>query len=369
MPLKLQAESFDFNAGINVTGSGTFSDGTQGLILGAYTGGSGYGAIYPYGVTPGATNYSFVSNSSSTNLNAATQVILAIGGTGVLTTTSTGINVTGTGTFSSNISAGAGTGGNIISVNGGNSGTGAGALLSTSNAGSIILAFGNKSAITGGAYDPTPYIYAVSPLLINTDVTATSFTGAGTGLTGTAAALNIGGNSATATNAAQWGTLVSNWTSGVQGGGISSLLGVHTNGTAYAFSLVAIKDWLGLSTPFLPLTGGTISRDVADAVEVLTVDQHNASSTGNIQNWKFAGLEVAHLEKDGTFVSNANIHGSGNLEVSGLVQGSQFKLTSLNPAPSSSSDTGTAGEIRFTADYIYLCTGTNTWKRAALTTF
>jgi hypothetical protein len=38
-------------------------------------------------------------------------------------------------------------------------------------------------------------------------------------------------------------------------------------------------------------------------------------------------------------------------------------------APSSSSDTGTAGQIKYDSNYIYVCTATNTWKRVALSTW
>ena len=47
----------------------------------------------------------------------------------------------------------------------------------------------------------------------------------------------------------------------------------------------------------------------------------------------------------------------------------QMDLAALNTAPASASAAGTTGEIRFTADYIYVCTATNTWKRAALSTW
>lgn len=47
----------------------------------------------------------------------------------------------------------------------------------------------------------------------------------------------------------------------------------------------------------------------------------------------------------------------------------QYNLSTLNTAPSSATDTGTAGEIRITATYIYVCTATNTWVRAALSTW
>jgi hypothetical protein len=47
----------------------------------------------------------------------------------------------------------------------------------------------------------------------------------------------------------------------------------------------------------------------------------------------------------------------------------KYSVTAMQTAPSSAGDTGTAGEIRFTADYIYTCVATNTWKRVALATW
>lgn len=46
-----------------------------------------------------------------------------------------------------------------------------------------------------------------------------------------------------------------------------------------------------------------------------------------------------------------------------------YKVSALNTAPSSASDTGTTGEIRYTSDYIYVCVATDTWKRVALSTW
>lgn len=48
---------------------------------------------------------------------------------------------------------------------------------------------------------------------------------------------------------------------------------------------------------------------------------------------------------------------------------SQLKLSALNTAPSSSTASGTFGEIRITSTYIYVCTATNTWVRSALSTW
>ena len=46
-----------------------------------------------------------------------------------------------------------------------------------------------------------------------------------------------------------------------------------------------------------------------------------------------------------------------------------YSISALNTAPASASATGTLGEIRYTADYIYVCTATDTWKRAALSSW
>ena len=37
--------------------------------------------------------------------------------------------------------------------------------------------------------------------------------------------------------------------------------------------------------------------------------------------------------------------------------------------PSSASDTGTAGTIAWDADFIYICTATDTWRRVAIATW
>lgn len=47
------------------------------------------------------------------------------------------------------------------------------------------------------------------------------------------------------------------------------------------------------------------------------------------------------------------------------VTSTQYKLSALNTAPSSATDTGTAGEVRFTTTGIYICVATNSWIKAA----
>lgn len=62
--------------------------------------------------------------------------------------------------------------------------------------------------------------------------------------------------------------------------------------------------------------------------------------------------------------------GFGTTAPSGLVDINDDKVRVRNPkTPASATDSGNAGEIAWDTDYIYVCTATNTWKRAALTTW
>jgi len=59
-------------------------------------------------------------------------------------------------------------------------------------------------------------------------------------------------------------------------------------------------------------------------------------------------------------------HDGTNWTMQGTVAATQFRVLALNTAPATATSTGTAGEIRVTASYIYVCTATNTWVRTAL---
>jgi hypothetical protein len=44
-------------------------------------------------------------------------------------------------------------------------------------------------------------------------------------------------------------------------------------------------------------------------------------------------------------------------------------LNITTSTPSSPTSTGSAGDIAWDSDYIYICTATNTWKRLAISTW
>ena len=67
----------------------------------------------------------------------------------------------------------------------------------------------------------------------------------------------------------------------------------------------------------------------------------------------------AELSSDSEILTTGNLQGD-------TVKANTLHVTGLNSAPLTKTDSGTAGEIRFTSDHIYVCTATNNWKRVAI---
>jgi len=59
---------------------------------------------------------------------------------------------------------------------------------------------------------------------------------------------------------------------------------------------------------------------------------------------------------------------SHDLTVTGTLTANGSTILTTH-TPSSSSDTGTTGQIAWDSSYIYICTATNTWKRVAIATW
>ncbi|WP_375497041.1 hypothetical protein [uncultured Nostoc sp.] len=100
----------------------------------------------------------------------------------------------------------------------------------------------------------------------------------------------------------------------------------------------------------------------------------------------YIDFQVANLIASGTtqqsLSSKMRLSSNGNLligttsdnavdklQVNGSIRASQYKLSALNTPPASANDTGTVGEIRWANGFVYLCVATNTWQRAALSTW
>lgn len=160
------------------------------------------------------------------------------------------------------------------------------------------------------------------------------------------------------------------WYTSANGGGFA--LG-HSRGTILSPTGLSSGDncgsfyWRGMRS------NGTWTN--VGRIQVVTEEALTTSAIGC-----YMGFEVG-TTGSGSRTERMRINGAGNvgigysgtisakLDVNGAVRSTQFKLSALNNAPTSATDTGTLGEIRIDANYIYVCTATNTWKRAALVTW
>jgi hypothetical protein len=80
---------------------------------------------------------------------------------------------------------------------------------------------------------------------------------------------------------------------------------------------------------------------------------------------KINTAEVARVDSSGRLLVGASADSGGALL---QVNGDRIRVATAK-TPASAADTGTAGEICWDADYIYVCTATNTWKRSAIATW
>jgi hypothetical protein len=100
------------------------------------------------------------------------------------------------------------------------------------------------------------------------------------------------------------------------------------------------------------------------------------ASSNNVYIGRSAGPSDAIVINNKLYISNSSgtplIGGdfaAKTVTIDGSLTASQFRLSALNTAPASANAIGTTGEIRYDANFVYVCIATNTWKRSALTTW
>jgi hypothetical protein len=76
-------------------------------------------------------------------------------------------------------------------------------------------------------------------------------------------------------------------------------------------------------------------------------------------------IERARIDSSGRLLVGTSSDSGGALL---QVNGNRIRIATAN-TPASAGATGTTGEIAWDADYIYVCTATNTWKRTAISTW
>ena len=118
----------------------------------------------------------------------------------------------------------------------------------------------------------------------------------------------------------------------------------------------------GTITNGLTVSGGTTLNNATTILGMMTIT--NPSFSNNVL------FDCSNTSNSNAFVFRVGQTGTTLTPLSLTVNGCVvLKLTQALATPASSSATGNQGQIEWDANYVYVCTATNTWKRAALTTF
>lgn len=98
----------------------------------------------------------------------------------------------------------------------------------------------------------------------------------------------------------------------------------------------------------------------------LTVTSTNSHANSNLLKFTYNSDVNFRVRRDGAVFANSDMTVTSNVTAN-IVIGKHI-ISSVN-APASSSSNGVTGEIRWDANYIYICSNTNTWVRATLATW
>jgi len=152
---------------------------------------------------------------------------------------------------------------------------------------------------------------------------------------------------------------------------------VTANGNTSPSQMFVIESALVYSTTAIQaFNSSRVSGNAGSArdfrLTTATVDRWRLIATATAESGSNAGSDFsldAYTDAGGyNFTALSISRSGGNATFYNLVTAPQMRISLSNP-PASATATGSAGVIRWDANYIYVCTATDTWKRAAIATW
>ena len=350
----------------NMTVAGDLTAGTiQGTFVGNISGnlvvpGSNTWVIYNNAGSAGAESSFRYDSAIDTVIVTGTANIVAINSTDITATgnitgnltTAAQPNITSVGTLGSLNVTGNITGGNV---------SGAGAGLSALTGANVTGTVANASyATTAGTVTTAaqPNITSVGTLTSLTssgNITGVYILGNASGLTSLTGA-NVTGTVANATSATTAGTVTTAAQPNITS--LGSLTSITSSGNVTGANVNATGNVTG---------GNVISTDFMKALTIqatgnLTGGNANIVNSVNAVNGNFTNVAATLTTAAQPYITS--VGNLVNLSVTGNVSVGDT-LSSL-PQTKASNATGTTGQICWDSNYIYVCTATDTWKRASL---
>jgi hypothetical protein len=119
---------------------------------------------------------------------------------------------------------------------------------------------------------------------------------------------------------------------------------------------------------------GVVNGEANTAIGLSAGQYAVGSSSRNVYIGLNAGPTSNVVENDKLYINNSfstpligGDFATRTVSIDGSLTAKQFRLSALNTAPANATATGVLGEIRYDANFIYVCVANNTWKRSALT--
>lgn len=368
----IKTDNFYYANGTPISFAGTYGDANVATFLPTYT-----GNLYPGNITSsGNIQASYFVGNGALLTGVVSSVpnaygVVSANGTSLVANSSNATFTLAAGT-NIGITGNAATGTATIAVTGtvanATYATSAGTATTATSATTAVSATTATSATTAGTVTSAsqPAITSVGTLtgltvsgnITGGNVSATNISGNGAGMTGIVTGITAGSGisisgstgNVTITNTGGGGgggTSISNGTSNVTIPVANGNIQMFTNGVEG----LRINSTSGIAGVIRVQTNGALYAEGA------YLGGDYLSGLGNINLYNTGEIQCKSLETS-----------SGNITANNYLIGGGGLIAPSNP-PATSTSTGITGQITWSSTYIYVCVGTNQWRRAALSTF